>query len=903
MSRPVKAKKHPFGELLNQYRLRKPGLTQTHLAELCGYDQAILVRMTQGKKDLTGPSGRERVTRLIATLVDQGTISNLDEANSLLLAASMPPLFDGQPMEAKLITGLTTQPAILGHFVRRTNLTAPISPFIGRVQEVAEIRQLLVTTRLLTLVGVGGSGKTRLARQAAADMLISFANGVWFVELTALTNANLVSEQVASVFGFVVSGREAMDHLVDFLRDRHALIVLDNCEHVITTVTPFATRLLEACPRLSILATSREALNIEGETTWLVPPMHIDEAIALFIRRAQAARPNIILSLDHPKARYICERLDGIPLAIELAAARLRGMSLEDIAARIENRFELLADGRRTVLPRHQTLRALVDWSYNLLSPIEQVLFCRLSIFSGGWTAEMALHATSDDPIDPASANVQRSPIDETTFLGLLLKLVDKSLINAIYETEETETRYAYLETIREYAFERLSSSTEAGRMPIRHAQAVESFVWKGSRGLLTPQDGLWLRRFKREYSNVYSALDWCLTQGNAPLLGCSILAAMYFFHGTGTAVIDTTHVHQWLGLAFSHISEAMPALTRGFLYTFRVTIGIRSLSEATSDYRNALLCFQETGDSILIAASKAWLARFLLKHDMNSVEGQQLLSEALAEGESTKDLWATNIALAVYGHAQFERGDFSQAERFYADVQRRSEDADYKGHALAAGHFLGTAQMQQLKFEAAHTTFATCSRHAIALEDWVPNLLAHAQGAYALCCLGRVKEASTLIQDALAQARERLPPQYTLHAMLICARVLTNAGDTHLARTYLHKSMDVLRNNYGTRASLYGEALDVAACLACQLGRAAHGAQLFGAADKAYNLIKEDVAAMDIDQFDAFNGQRAVYYQFSNEPYIVQAKLVLGEASYQESYLLGKSMSLESIIALAFGV
>ena len=218
--------RHPFGELLAQYRARKPGLTQTRLAELAGYDQAILIRMSQGKKDLTGPSGRERVVRLIDTLTDQGALTTLDEANALLLAADIPPLFERQPSEANLITRLSRLAP--GQRVRCTNLPASLTSFVGRAQEIAEARRLLGLTRLLTLTGAGGCGKTRLAQRIAADVLINYSEGVWYAELAALSDSALIPDVVARALGLVVSDRPAQERVLDYLRERHILLVLDN---------------------------------------------------------------------------------------------------------------------------------------------------------------------------------------------------------------------------------------------------------------------------------------------------------------------------------------------------------------------------------------------------------------------------------------------------------------------------------------------------------------------------------------------------------------------------------------------------------------------------------------------------------------------------------------------------
>jgi non-specific serine/threonine protein kinase len=354
------------------------------------------------------------------------------------------------------------------------NLPLPVTSFIGREREIDEVKRLLATTRLLTLTGAGGCGKTRLALEVAADALGAYPDGVWLVELAALADPRsalvpaLVPWAVASAVGARERpGSTVTDSLVDHLRTRTLLLVLDNCEHVVGAAAQLVDALLRSCPGLRILATSREALGSAGETTWRVPSLaapprsaagelpleHLTryEAVRLFVDRARAALPGFaVTDQSAPALAEICRRLDGIPLAIELAAARVRVFSVEQIAARLDDRFRLLTAGQRTAMPRRRTLRATVDWSYALLSEPERALLRRLSVFAGGWAFEAAEAVAAGDGIHPYAV------------LDLLAQLVDKSLV--IAEELRGAVRYRLLETIRQYARDRLPEAGEAER-------------------------------------------------------------------------------------------------------------------------------------------------------------------------------------------------------------------------------------------------------------------------------------------------------------------------------------------------------------------------------------------------------------------------------------------------------
>src|SRR5215216_1319610 len=338
------------------------------------------------------------------------------------------------------------------------NLPTQLTSFVGREKELADVRRLLQNTHLLTLIGPGGTGKTRLSIQAASEMLDQYPDGIWFVELAPILDPSLVPRTTAIAIGLRYEPqRPVIDMLCDYLRQKKILIILDNCEHLVYACAQMADRLLRAAPDTRILASSREALGIGGEVTYRVPSLGLPdisnlpplellsqyEAIHLFVDRATAAVPSFTVTNDNaPALAQVCHRLDGIPLAIELAAAKVRVLSVEQIAKRLDDRFRLLTGGSRTVLERHQTLRAAIDWSYNLLSAAEQVLFRRLSVFVGGWTLEAA------------ELVCEGETVKSEDILNLLEQLINKSLV--IKEQEGNEARYRMLETIRQYASEKL---------------------------------------------------------------------------------------------------------------------------------------------------------------------------------------------------------------------------------------------------------------------------------------------------------------------------------------------------------------------------------------------------------------------------------------------------------------
>ncbi|HLO34092.1 MAG TPA: adenylate/guanylate cyclase domain-containing protein [Anaerolineales bacterium] len=387
------------------------------------------------------------------------------------------------------------------------NLPIQLTSFVGREREITEAKQLLSNAHLLTLIGPGGTGKTRLALRVAGDLLSSFKDGVWLAELAPLADPSLISQAIAGVFELRELPNIPMVNIItDYLRAKELLLILDNCEHLIEACAQISESLLRNCPRLKIIASSREALGIAGEMVYRVPSLSLPdpaqvrsealleaESIRLFVDRATAAQSRFGLTDQNAAfVAQICRRLDGIPLALELAAARITVFSPEQITARLDNRFKLLTGGSRTALPRQQTLRAMIDWSYDLLSGEEQALLRQLSVFSGGWTFEAA-----------------ESVCSNLDTLNLLTQLVNKSLV--MVDAGEASTRYRLLETIRQYARDKLLEAGESERVRNRHLDFFLKFAEEAEAYMNGPLEMKWRILLDTEYDNLRTAIEWAI--------------------------------------------------------------------------------------------------------------------------------------------------------------------------------------------------------------------------------------------------------------------------------------------------------------------------------------------------------------------------------------------------------
>ncbi|MED7923937.1 LuxR C-terminal-related transcriptional regulator [Nonomuraea sp. LP-02] len=396
------------------------------------------------------------------------------------------------------------------------SLPAELNSFVGRRREIAEVKRLLGEGRLVTLAGVGGVGKSRLALRVAFDLRRAYHDGVWLVELAALESAELLVATVMAALGIQDSAsRPSLEVLAAHLRDRRTLVVLDNCEHLLDPCAALADRLVRAAPGLRILATSRQALGVTGEQVLQVPTLAVPEAaeagaradaqtdaVRLFAERARAVLPGFeITDANREAVARVCRRLDGIPLAIELAAVRLRALSVEQLLERLDDRFRLLTTGARTAMPRQQTLRSLIDWSHALCTEQERLLWSRLSVFSGGLDLEAAEQVCSGGGIPPEDV------------MDLVGGLVDKSVLAR--EEHRQSVRYRLLETIRQYGRERLRESGEEAELRARHRAYFRDLALRARRGWYGPDQVAWFARLRADHGNLRTALDSALPSGS----------------------------------------------------------------------------------------------------------------------------------------------------------------------------------------------------------------------------------------------------------------------------------------------------------------------------------------------------------------------------------------------------
>lgn len=501
---------------------------------------------------------------------------------------------DGQPTEFPPLRTESTP----------SNLPAPVKSFVGRRREIEELSTAVADHRLVTVIGPGGAGKTALAIEAARHLTSSYPAGVWLVELAALTDGALIpTEMLGAIRQPAPASEDPLDALTGRLASQQALLIIDNCEHLLVDVAAVVSAVLRASPKVTILATSREALRVGGEQTWAIPTMDqpdsadrdavaSSDAGGLFVARAASAEPRFVLTDENAATvADICDRLDGLPLAIELAAARVRSMGLAEIDRHLEDRFKLLRGGSRDDVPHHQTLQESVAWSYDLLSPEQQRLYRGLAVFAGSFDRDAAEAAIVSDAVD---------------FIEGLDDLVAQSLLIA---ERGDPTRYRMLETIRQFGIERLEEAGEAGVARKAHFDWLAALVREGGRELEGRNQAMWLKKFRLEIDNVRAALGWA--RQHDPVAGVSVVSALtrffwnYAAEGDSTAMRDSTSFlnegYEWATSMLDAAGDVLPSKLRG-----RLQLGTGGLlcirtgrfEEALERLDEAAAIFEAEGDA-----------------------------------------------------------------------------------------------------------------------------------------------------------------------------------------------------------------------------------------------------------------------------------------------------------------
>jgi predicted ATPase/DNA-binding CsgD family transcriptional regulator len=737
----------------------------------------------------------------------------------------------------------------------RHNLRALRSSFVGREREMLEVKRELEMTRLLTLTGAGGSGKTRLALEVARDLLETYADGVWLVELALLSEEALVPKAVAEAVAVPERRDEPLtDTLTEVLGSRELLLVVDNCEHLLEATARLVDVLLDSCPRLRVLATSREGLGVEGEVRWPVPPLNAPdpqyvstveelerlESARLFLARARNRDPSFAFAPGNAQAvAEICSKLEGIPLAIELAAARVGTLSLEQILERLEGSLELLTHGGRTASPRQQTIRGTLDWSHDLLCERERKIFMRLSVFVGGWSLEASEVVVSDESII------------EGEVLELLTGLVEKSLVIAELAATSGGVRYKLLDPIRQYALEKLGQSGEGEDVRRAHAEYFLSLAEEAEPQLIGPREAEWFERLEAEIDNFRAALSWASEDGEAELalrlagaLGSFWFWEGYYREGRG-----------WIEGALAREGPASTlvlakALGMASLLASQLSDRVRARGAAEEGLRLSKVTPTDGSHRPYFVWSSP--TTFFLNRlaNLSMEEGDPerataLSEETLALSRQANEVQGIVWSLLTLAIAATLRADYERAERLYAE-----------GLSLAR------------KLDSAYACF-------LYLQNW----------GWTALLRGDPERATVLIEEAVELARER-----RRGFMGLLSRPLDNLGWAALlggelgrARAQFGENL-VLSQELGDKGTLL-MSLEGLACVAGVEGEAERAARLFGAAESLqeaidYRLVPQERALL--------------------EPYRSSVRSRLGAATWEEAVAEGGAMGLDRALAYA---
>jgi predicted ATPase/class 3 adenylate cyclase len=681
---------------------------------------------------------------------------------------------------------LTTFPPLKTLDSYSNNLPVQLTSFIGRENEITDIKQELEAHRLVTLTGSGGTGKTRLSLQVAAELLEKFDHGVWFIELAPLADPDLIPQTILSTIGIQEQqGKTTLEVLKEYLYEKQTLLVLDNCEHLVSASAQVANALLNAAPKLKVLVSSREALGVKGEASYPVPSLSLPdikhlpvieqlsqyEAVRLFIDRALLIAPHFIVDKDNaPFIAQICYRLDGIPLAIELAAARIRMLSIEQISQRLDDRFRLLTGGARTALPRQQTLRALIDWSYDLLSEKESLLLRRLSVFAGSWTLEAAEEVCAGNSIEKYDV------------LDLLTQLVNKSLAVVIEHSQSGETRYRMLETIRQYAREKMLEASSSEIVRDKHLAYFVKLAEQAEPELCRSNQVFWLNKLDDEIDNLRMALEralatdvetglrivtipWRFWQARDHLREMSEWLAQMLeryntvnkLHAQALAVyslcvfwrgfdfIEAINIaRQSLQMARMQSDQQTEAFCLSFLGVFTLNQG--NVGDGIHLLEQSLAIYRGLGDKIGQANTTEWLSI-----SGNTLErGIDFARESLRLYRELGDLSGIANSLCSLARLTLWSGDFSSPVPLLEEacsISRRLGNQMIEAQALSVRGYLA---FWQGNYE---QTLASCEEAILLNEktgDQYNTLWAHIIMAYAVLRQGNIQQAREKFADSV---------------------------------------------------------------------------------------------------------------------------------------------------------
>jgi predicted ATPase/DNA-binding winged helix-turn-helix (wHTH) protein len=632
---------------------------------------------------------------------------------------------------------------------RLSNLPEPLTSFIGRALELVDIKRLLPRCRLLTIAGAGGMGKTRLALQTATEVAGSYRDGVLFVDLAKLNDSTLVPSAIAQALSAPdMPGRPIVDALCTHLRGRELLLILDNCEHVLDAATEVVDALLRHAPALTAIATSRESLNIEGEQIYVLQPLSLpdasaplsivqrSEAVQLFVERAARRQPDFDVTAENAGAlAELCTRLDGIPLALELAAARMHALSVDQIIARLHDRFWLLSSGSRTALARQQTLRATFDWSHDLLTPGERTVLRRLAIFLGGFTLEAAGYVAGDE--EGAELDV----------IDTVSQLVAQSLLVA--EFGSVGVRYRLLETTRAFALEKLEEAQEVDPIASKHAQYFLDRLQRAPDDWLRLPDKDWRGFYAPELHNVRAALDWAFGSLGDCAIGVTLVAASGPIWMQLSLPIEG---RRWIETAIARIGPQTPELSRARLWLWLgMLLGEADPAGSIAAHERACECYRRLGEATGLGFSLAVLG-YMYAVTGRIEQAQAVFAEAFPLLEDAGVPKALARLFECFGLLKMQTGDLESARANYEEALSlyRKTGADRAVPQLA--------NIADLDWAIGNLAAAIAGFREVVTSLRRSPISSKFTLAFALGCLSGVLTEGGQLDDALAAARESLP-------------------------------------------------------------------------------------------------------------------------------------------------
>ena len=765
----------------------------------------------------------------------------------------------------------------------RANLPEPLTSFVGRERELAELQKALRDNRLLTLTGTGGVGKTRLALCMAATVLNSYDDGVWLVELSALRHPDLVPQEVISALELKEQpGKRLTQTLIEHLQSKRLLLVLDNAEHLLAACAQLADTVLRQCSKITVLVTSREALGVPGELTYRVPSLSVPdpkcaisvqslvdcESVRLFSERAKLHLPHFaVTDRNAPALASICRRLDGIALAIELAAARVRSMSVEEVNLRLDQRFSLLTGGSRTVPRRQQTLRAALDWSYDLLSDTEKALFCAVSVFAGGFTLEAAERVCAGEDIEMREV------------LDLLTSLVDKSLVFA--EERAASTRYRMLETVQQYAARELHERGNEAHWHRRHNAYCLALGEEAEPQLTGQNQQAWLERLETEHDNMRSALARSTAEGGDGEAGLRLTSAISRFW----------LVRGYLAEGRGWLSRLLAATPGAEMTTRAKAInwaGILAWKQgdypaAHALYEQSLTMRRELGDRKGVGA--VLNNQGLLAYEQGDYAAARLLhEESLAIDRELGDRWGVAISLVHLGGLAMMQGDYSSARAMNEESLAILRELGDRGHIANALRNLGSLYSQEGDLPAARALY----EESLVIGHELGDRSGIAWARIGLGVTARYDEdypaARELLEESLAIFRELGDREGIANALNNLGLVAAASGDFATARALQEESLTI----YGALGDRSGIAtsMEGLASIAFASNAPGRAACMWGAAERLRQAIGAPLVPSERHHYDHT---------------VAAARAALDDgAAFDLAWRDGRAMMLEQAIAYA---